>query len=347
MASDKIPQVDEDGRAVPGAAATVTAPVQPAGAQASGAVAPPRASHGAGPEPEEPTAPEVRHLSRGQLVRRRFFRSKGAVFGMVGFALIVVFAIVGPTISPWNYQQTDSTAFLQPPSASHWFGTSQNGRDIFAMTVEGLRKSLVIGICVAAIQTFVAATVGSAAAYFGKVADTMILWVIDLLLVVPSFLIIAIISQQFSGNRASTAMLILLLAAFGWMITARVVRAMTLSVVSLDYVRAAKYMSVPSWSIIARHIIPNVSSYLIIDATLGVVSAIMSETVLSYFGFGVQSPEVSLGTMLADGQKMATSFPWAFLAPATVLTLTLIFINFMGDGLRDAIDPSSRSGGRA
>lgn len=142
-------------------------------------------------------------------------------------------------------------------------------------------------------------------------------------------------------------MFIFLLSAFGWMLTARVIRSMTLSVISLDYVRAAKYMSVPSWTIIVRHIIPNVSSYLIIDATLGVVAAVMSETVLSYFGFGVQSPETSLGTLLAAGQTMATSFPWAFLAPATVLTLMLVFINFMGDGLRDALDPSSNSGGRA
>lgn len=344
MASDKSARVrgDEAAPAVP-AATVMPAPAvampAPGGADGSGT--------GSAPPPASPGAPSVRHLSRGQLVRRRFFRSKGAVIGMIGFALIVILAIVGPAVSPWNYQQTDPTAFLQAPSASHWFGTSQNGRDMFAMTVEGLRKSLVIGLCVAAIQTFVAASVGATAAYFGKAVDMVILWVIDLLLVVPSFLIIAIISQKFSGNRASTAMLIVLLAAFGWMITARVVRAMTLSVVNLDYVRAAKYMSVPSWSIIARHIIPNVSSYLIIDATLGVVAAIMSETVLSYFGFGVQSPQVSLGTLLADGQKMATSFPWAFLAPATVLTLTLIFINFMGDGLRDAIDPSSRSGGQA
>ncbi len=300
-------------------------------------------------DPMAPHDPAVapQRLNRRQLVSRRFLRNRSAVVGLVGFVLVVLFALFGNVIGKWDYTQVDSHAFLQAPSAEHWFGTSQNGRDIYAMTVEGLRKSLVIGLAVAAIQTVVAALVGSAAAYFGKVVDKAILWVIDLMLVIPSFLLIAIITQRFSGSRGSTAMFIFLLSAFGWMLTARVIRSMTLSVISLDYVRAAKYMSVPSWTIIVRHIIPNVSSYLIIDATLGVVAAVMSETVLSYFGFGVQSPETSLGTLLAAGQTMATSFPWAFLAPATVLTLMLVFINFMGDGLRDALDPSSNSGGRA
>lgn len=288
-----------------------------------------------------------RILTRNQLVWRRFLRSKTAVGGLVGFALIVVFAIVGPYLSPWSYTDIDSTAFLQPPSAEHWFGTSQTGRDMYAMTVQGLRKSLLIGIAVAAIQVVLAAIVGSAAAYFGKAVDKVILWLIDLLLVVPSFLLIAIITQTFSGQNASTWMLIVLLAGFGWMLTARVVRSMTLSVASLDYVRAARYMSVPAWTIIRKHVIPNVASYLIVDATLGVVSAVMMETFLSYFGFGVQPPETSLGVLLSDGQRMATSFPWTFLVPAAVLVVMLVCINFIGDGLRDAIDPSSKAGGEA
>lgn len=288
-----------------------------------------------------------RVLTRNQLVWRRFLRSKTAVGGLIGFILIVIFAIVGPYLSPWSYTEIDNTAFLQPPSAEHWFGTSQTGRDMYAMTVQGLRKSLLIGLAVAAIQVALAAIIGSAAAYFGKAVDKVILWLIDLLLVVPSFLLIAIITQTFAGQSASTWMLILLLAGFGWMITARVVRSMTMSVASLDYVRAARYMSVPAWTIIRKHVIPNVASYLIIDATLGVVTAVMMETFLSYFGFGVQPPETSLGVLLSDGQRMATSFPWTFLAPAIVLVVMLVCINFIGDGLRDAIDPSSKAGGEA
>ncbi len=289
--------------------------------------------------------PAAKSLSRRQLIFRRFMRSKTSVIGLIGFLLIVLFAIFGPLFATWEYTDVDNQNFLAPPSSLHWFGTGQTGRDLFAMVIEGLRKSLVIGLGVAAIQTTVAALVGASAAYFGRFYDKAVLWVIDLLLVIPAFLLIAIITQKMAGQKASTVTFIFLLAAFGWMLSARVVRAMTLSVISLDYVRAARYMSVPSFSIITRHIIPNVSSYLIIDATLGVVMAVMMETFLSYFGFGVQPPETSLGVLLAEGQRMATSFPWTFLAPATILTAMLVFINFMGDGLRDAIDPTSKSGG--
>lgn len=284
-------------------------------------------------------------LTRGQLIWRRFSRSKTAMGGLIGFGLIVVFAIVGPYISPWEYRQVDNANFLKPPSAEHWFGTGQTGRDMFALTVAGLRKSLVIGLGVAAIQTIVAALVGSSAAFFGKWYDKTVLWIIDLLLVIPAFLLIAIITQKMGGSKGSTLTFIFLLSAFSWMLTARVIRSMTLSVTNLDYVRAAKYMSVPSWATITKHILPNVSSYLIIDATLAVVGAVMMETFLSYFGFGVQPPETSLGVLLSEGQAMATSFPWTFLAPATVLVLMLVCINFIGDGLRDAIDPTSKSGG--
>ena len=241
----------------------------------------------------------------------------------------------------------DDNAFLAPPDQYHWFGTSQGGFDLFAMTVEGLRKSLIIGFCVALIVETLAALIGSAAAYFGKVAEKIILWFIDLLLVIPSFLIIAILSQHTSGKSTSTALLIVLLSAFSWMLSARVVRAMTLSVVNLDYVTAARFMSVPPFTIIVKHVIPNIASYLIIDLTLGVVAAIMSETVLSFFGFGVQKPETSLGTLLGDGMTAVTTSPWLFMFPAGVLVILLLSVNFIGDGLRDAVDPSSKSGGKA
>lgn len=287
------------------------------------------------------------HLSRGALVRRRFFRSMTAKVGLFGFLAIVMLAILGPILSPWDYTEVDNTSFLKPPSAKHLFGTTQGGRDVFALTVQGLRQSLIIGVCVSLIQTTLAAIIGSTAAYFGKTVDKVILWFIDLLLVIPSFLLIATISQRAGGAKGSIFVFILLLSAFGWMLSARVVRSLTMSVKGLDYVTAARYMSVPSHVIITRHIIPNVASYLIIDAALGFVSAVMGETALSYFGFGVQAPNTSLGVLIAEGQSLTTTSPWIFLAPATLLTLSLVFVNFIGDGLRDAIDPSSKSGGKA
>lgn len=287
-------------------------------------------------------------LTRGQLILRRFVRNRTALVGVFGISLIVLFALIGPYLTHWTYYDMDTMNPLTPPNGDHWFGTNQIGKDVYAMTVEGLRKSLLIGVCVAALQTSMAAIVGSTAAYFGGWVDRVILWCVDLLLVIPSFLILAIMTQRLGGARNSIAILILLLAAFGWMVTARVVRSMTLSVKNLDYVRAARFMSVPARSIIFKHIIPNVSSYLIIDFTLGMSAAVLAETTLSYFGFGVQPPNTSLGTLIAEGQQSAlTPYSYQFVFPALILTFMLVCVNFIGDGLRDAIDPSSKSGGKA
>lgn len=286
-------------------------------------------------------------LTRSQLVLRRFWRPLSAKIGAAGVVFVVLLALIGPIIARWSHDEVDTTSFLVGPNGDHWFGTTQGGRDVFAMTLRGLRQSLIIGFSVAAIQVFLSAVIGAVAAYFGRVVDRSILWVIDLLLVIPSFLLIAVISQQFAGSRGSLTMFIILLAGLGWMLSARVVRAMTKSVVSLDYVNAAKFMSVPSRVIIFKHVIPNISSYLIVDFTLGVVRAVMAETVLSFFGFGVQAPDTSLGTLLAEGAPRATTAGWIFLAPASVLVVILLSVNFLGDSLRDALDPASKSGGTA
>ena len=270
-----------------------------------------------------------------------------AVVGAIGFLLMVLFALLGDAATHWTFTDVDSSAFLQAPSADHWFGTTQGGRDVYAMVVEGTRKSMMIGVFVALLQTGIAAVIGSSAAYFGGWWEKIALWATDLLLVVPSFLIIAILSQRAGAAKGSIALFIILLAGFGWMLTARVVRSLTLSVKNLEYVNAARFMNVPSPVIIARHILPNIASLLIVDATINVAYAVISETTLSYFGFGVQPPNTSLGTLIAEGQRSATTYPWIFLAPAAVLVLMLLCVNVMGDGLRDAIDPSSKSGGKA
>lgn len=290
---------------------------------------------------------ESKRLSRGRIIARRFLRNRTAVLGAAGFVLLVLFAALGGLVGPWAYTDVDKTAFLQPPSGRHWLGTTQGGRDVLAMVVEGTRKSMLIGVCVALLQTGIAAVIGSSAAYFGGWWERIALWMTDLLLVVPSFLIIAIISQRAGASKGSIALFIILLAGFGWMLTARVVRSLTLSVKDLDYVNAARFMNVPSPVIIVRHIIPNIASLLIVDATVNVAYAVLSETTLSYFGFGVQAPNTSLGTLIAEGQRSATTYPWIFLAPAAVVVIMLVCVNFMGDGLRDAVDPSSKSGGQA
>ncbi|MBB3025214.1 Oligopeptide transport system permease protein oppC [Trueperella pyogenes] len=287
----------------------------------------------------------TKRYSRRQIVARRFWRNKTAVFGLIGLTIILLAALFGSYLVGWDYLQRDRGHYLEGPSAEHWFGTDKRGRDMFAMTMEGLRKSLIIGFSVALIQTGWAAIFGASAAYFGGWVDKFATWFIDLMLVIPSFLMIAIISNRFGAESAGIPIFILLLAAFGWVLTSRVVRSLTMSVKNLDYVHAAKYMSVPSRTIIVRHILPNISSLLIIDFTLGVASAVLSETSLSYFGFGIKDPQVSLGSLIGAGQASALTHPWLFLPPAFVLVIMLASVNFIGDGMRDALDPSSKSGG--
>ena len=166
------------------------------------------------------------------------------------------------------------------------------------------------------------------------------MWFVELLLVLPAFLIVAILSPTFRGK--TWLVFVLLLAAFLWMVTARIVRGMAISLREREYVLAARYMGVPAPTIVFRHILPNLGSLLIIDATINVSAAIIAETGLSYFNFGVQPPDVSLGTLIADGTRSVTTFPWVFLFPAGVLVLIVFCANLVGDGLRDALDPGVR-----
>jgi peptide/nickel transport system permease protein len=278
-------------------------------------------------------------IGRGRLVLRRFLRRRLAVGGLVVLALLFLLAFAWPHISRWDYQTPDFEAFLQPPSTSHWFGTSQIGQDVYAQTLRGLQKSLIIGLLTALFSTGIAAVVGACAGYFGGWADRVLMWFVDLLLVLPGFLIIAILSPTFRGR--TWLLFVFLLAAFSWMITARVVRGLSLSLREREFVQAARFMGVPPAVIIARHLLPNMSSLLIIDATINVGGAILAETGLSYFGFGVQPPDVSLGTLIADGTASALTFPWLFLFAGGLLILTVLAVSVVGDGLRDAFDPNA------
>jgi peptide/nickel transport system permease protein len=294
----------------------------------------------------ESTPAKARRLSRRALIARRFLRNKTAVVGLFMYALLVFLAIFGPSlVAKWHYTDLDRVAFLKGPSWSHWLGTDQSGRDVLAMSLEGLRKSMLISLVVGVGATTIAAIVGSFAAYFGGWVQRISLWAIDLLLVLPAFLIIAVFMRNVDSHM--TAWLIFWLAILGWMLSARVVRSLTMSVRDREYVTAAKYMGVPGPRIVIRHILPNISSLLIIDATLGIGAAVLAETGLAFFGFGIRSPEVSLGTVIQEGAVMATTFPWIFIGGASFLVFMVVGVNFIGDGLRDAFDPSSKSGGKA
>ncbi|WP_344313248.1 ABC transporter permease [Fodinicola feengrottensis] len=278
------------------------------------------------------------------MVFRRFRRNPSALVGLTVIVLLFLLAFGGPFLTHWSYSDIDYSALRDVPSAEHWFGTNPIGQDVFAQTVRGLQKSLLIGLLVALFSTAMAAAVGTAAGYFGGWPDRIAMFFVDLLLVFPAVLVVAVVSPALRSY--GWIAFVVILAVLAWMITARVIRSMTLSLKQQEFVRAARFAGVHPVRIIVRHILPNVASFLIIDATITVGTAVMFETVLSYFGFGVQPPDVSLGTLIAAGTGSAITYPWMFFFAAGMLVFFVLSINLIGDGLRDALDPTSDRGRR-
>ncbi|GHE41417.1 ABC transporter permease [Streptosporangium violaceochromogenes] len=284
----------------------------------------------------------VRVPSRLRVVAGRFFASSQGRAGFALLALMFLLAFAGPCLGRWSYTDKDFTAFLRAPSAEHWWGTLQTGADVYAVTLRGMRRSLVVGLLAAVVGTALAAVVGAFAGYFLGWTDRALTWVTDLLLVLPAFLVLAIMSPLFAGGQ--WPLFVLVLALFLWMVTSKIVRSMTVSLKEREFIQAARFMGVPPVKIIFRHVIPNMSSLLVVDATLNVSAAILTETSLSYFGFGIQPPDVSLGSLIADGAKTAVYAPWTFWFCAGLLIVTVLAVNLVGDSLRDAFDPTARKG---
>ena len=288
------------------------------------------------------TAPPVR-LGRTRLYARRFARNRGALIGVVLLIALVLFAMFGSLLTSWNWSQSDFLALTQPPTTAHPFGTNQGGNDVLAECAHGLQRSLVIALCVSVLTMIIAAVVGAGAAYLGGRVERFSLAVIHFLLVVPSFLILALVSNRVAGDWR---VLIVVLTIFGWMLNARVIWSVSTSLRERDYVRTAEFMGVPPWRIVLRHIVPHLGALLIINTTLGIDNTVLSETALSFLGFGVKPPDVSLGSLLADGAGSISSAPWLFGYPAGLLVVLTVSVMLIGDGLRDALDPTSSSGGR-
>lgn len=277
--------------------------------------------------------------SRSRRVIGRFLASRRGRAGLAGLTLVFLLAFAGPSLSPWTVAGKDFTAFLAPPSARHWLGTLQTGADVYVVTLHGLRRSLAVGLLAALVSTALAALVGAFAGYFLGRTDRVLTWLTDLLLVLPALLVLAILSPLFGPG--SWTLFVLVLAGFLWMVTAKAARAMTISLREREFVRAARYLGVPQVRIVVTHVLPHLASLLTVDATLNVSAAILAETSLSYFGFGVQPPEVSLGTLIAEGSRTALYAPWTFWFATGLLVATVLAVNLAGDALRDAFDPAS------
>ncbi|HEY9290969.1 MAG TPA: ABC transporter permease [Microlunatus sp.] len=291
-----------------------------------------------------PAAVGRRRLSRRALYTRRFIRNRPAVAGVAIFVLLVLFAVFGGLVAKHDYLATDFMNLSTGPSADHWFGTNDAGNDLYAQTVHGLQRSLIIALIVGAGSTIIAGVVGASAAYFGGFYERAVLTVIHFLMVIPTFLILALFSNSSGGNWMVIAIILLLI---NWFFPARTVWTLSLSIRERDYVRASRYMGVSGFKVVLRHIVPNIGSLLIIQFTLGVVGAVLAETSLSFIGFGVKAPDVSLGALIGSGADTISSAPWLFYFPAAALTLLTVSMALVADGLRDALDPTSAAGGQA
>ncbi|KAA0700555.1 ABC transporter permease subunit [Neorhizobium sp. P12A] len=287
----------------------------------------------------EGLAVEGRSLTKDAI--RRLLRNKAAALAIVVLALLVILAIFGPSLIPFNYEDPDWNAFRSPPdfAAGHYFGTDANGRDLLARTLYGTRVSLTVAIVATFVSVFIGVLYGAVSGYFGGRLDAIMMRFVDIMYALPYILFVILLMVIFGRN------VYLLFAAIGaleWLTMARIVRGQTLSLKHREFIEAARASGQRSFKIILKHIVPNLVGPVVIYAALTVPEIIATESFLSYLGFGVQEPLTSLGTLIADGAAGMETTPWMLFFPAGFLVALLMSLLFIGDGLRDAFDPKDR-----
>lgn len=289
--------------------------------------------------PEAEPAPR----SQFQLFWRRFRRHKMAMVGAVALVLLTLSAVFADAIAPQGVNEIDLANTLQPPNADNWFGTDQLGRDVFSRVIYGGRISLYIGFFVAIGAAMLGTFFGAVAGWFGGRTDTAVSRLIDLLLVIPAIAILAMALNAWGGD---IRIVVLILAGLGWMQMARVVRGTVLQIREQQYIEAARSSGASNRRIIIRHVLPNAIGPIVVATTLAVGIAILTESTLSFLGYGIKTEDtaspVSWGAMLssADGW-IGTPQAYLLYFPGLFILVTVLAVNFLGDGLRDALDPHS------
>jgi peptide/nickel transport system permease protein len=281
-----------------------------------------------------------------QVVIRRFMRHRLAVFGMVMFVFLLLVAFVGGALWKHDYKTTKFPRYAIP-SLDHPFGTDLLGADMVAQVIRGLRFSLQIAIIVAVVSTVIGVVLGALAGYKRGWVDSVISRLIDLWLVIPGLVIVVVLARSsfttVPGSTSSNWLVVAIyLSLVFWMQTARVVRGMVLSLREKEFVEAARAMGGSTMRIVFRHILPNTVDVIIVNATLSVALAVLTEAAISFFGLGVQSPDTSLGLLINQNRNELNLHPWLFFIPFAFIIMVSLSINFMGDGLRDALDPRQR-----
>lgn len=278
-------------------------------------------------------------LSTRQLAWRRFKRHKLAIGSTAVLLLLALVVVIAGVISRYGFAEQDLANLIAGPGGKHWFGTDNLGRDEFTRVLYGGRISLLVGLTVALSAGLIGAVVGSLAGYYGGWLDNLLMRVTDLFLAIP-FLVILIIAARALGG--SVFDIILILALFFWMPDARIVRGVFLSLKEKEFVEAARASGASDMRIIFVHMLPNAMGPIIVNVTLGVAAAILTESALSFLGFGVQPPTPTWGNLLNDAQNFTLIAPWLVWFPGLAILITVLCVNFLGDGLRDALDPHQK-----
>jgi peptide/nickel transport system permease protein len=274
----------------------------------------------------------------GRSAWRRLRKRKGAIAGLTVVGIVITAAILAPWIAPYDPIQQSWSAVRKAPSAAHWFGTDEVGRDILARILWGARASLLAGVLSVGIAIGIGVPVGLIAGYLGGSVDAIISRLTDAMLACP-FLILAIALAAFLGPSLTNAMIAIGVTATP--IFVRLTRGQVLATKAEDYVEAARAVGNPHWRIAARHILPNVLPQLLVQATLTIAAAIIAEASLSFLGLGQQPPAPSWGSMLNTAQRFLANAPWMAVFPGLAIFVTVLSFNLVGDGLRDALDPRS------
>ena len=272
--------------------------------------------------------------------RRRLLRNRAAVASMIVLAILVLLAVVGPFLVPYAYDEINKNdVWLPPLTHGHLLGSDSLGRDLLARLFTGLGVSLAIGAVATTVSLVIGVAWGATAGYLGGVVDEVMMRIVDVLYSLPYIFFVILLMVTFGSN------FILMFVAIGaveWLTMARIVRGQTLSLKQKEFIEAARAAGLTRRAIIARHIVPNLLGPVVVYVTLTIPGVILAESFLSFLGLGVQPPMASLGTLISNGAQDMELAPWLLIFPSLTMVVTLMCFNFIGDGLRDAIDPKDR-----
>jgi peptide/nickel transport system permease protein len=289
-------------------------------------------------EPRDAEALATPERKQWRLVVRRFLRHRAAIASLVVLVVVALYAFVGPLLWPYDHTIQRGVPSSVPPNLDHPFGTTSAGQDVFGQVMRGTQQSLKVAFVVAGIGTTIGAIWGAVAGYLGGRVDSVMMRSVDILLVIPQLALVAAILGNVTAGTTWFAVA-LVLGFLGWGVLARIVRGEVLSLREREFVEAAKAMGASDSRIVFSHLLPNVAGPIIVAATLTMATTILVEAGLSFLGLGIQPPDTSLGLLISDARSAAFTRPWLFYPPGVMIVLIALTVNFIGDGLRDALDP--------